>query len=91
MVEKEIFLTFSSSSSSAGSNLGRSSTTCWTLGVPFLKLGHLELICPDCWQRKQSLFSIHFLRSSAVSFPTLMTSRSMVSGSLALVGVEKEW
>ena len=40
MVEKEIFLTFSSSSSSSmGSSFGRSSTTCQTLGAPILVLG----------------------------------------------------
>ena len=90
MVEKEILLTFSSSSSSTGSNLGRSSTTCQTLDVPFPKSGHLELMCPDCRQWKQSPFSMHLFRSLAESFLTLMTSTSMVSGSLALVGVEKE-
>ena len=91
MVEKEIFLTFSSSSSSStGSNFGRSSTTCQTLGVPSLYLGHLELMCPGWRQQKQSPFSMHFFCSSAVSLPTLMKSTSMASGSQALVGVEKE-
>ena len=65
--------------------------TCRTLGVPSLNLGHLELICPGSRQQKQSPFSMHFFRSSAVSFPTLMTSTSMASGLRVLVGVEKEW
>ena len=65
--------------------------TCQTLGAPSLYLGHLELMYPGCLQRKQSPFSMHFFRSSAVSFPTLITSTSMASGSRVLVGVEKEW
>ena len=83
---------FSSSlSSSTDSNFGRSSMTYQTLGVPSLYLGHLALMCPGCRQRKQSPFSIHFLCSSAVSFPTLMTSTFMALGSWVLVGAEKEW
>ena len=74
-----------------GSSLGRSSTTCRTLGDPFLKLGHLELIFLGFLHQKQSPFSIHFLRSSAVSFLTLMTSTSMALGSQAFVGVENDW
>ena len=90
MVEKEILLTFLSSLSSTGSNLGRSLTTCQTVDVPFLKLGHLKLMCLDCHQWKQSPFSMHLFCSLVESFPTLMMSTSMASGSLALVEVEKE-
>ena len=92
IVEKEILLTFSSSSLlSTGSSLDRSSTTCWTLGDPFLKLGHLVLRCLGSWKWKQSPFSIHLLHSSAESLPTLIMSMSMASGSQVLVGVEKDW